>query len=75
MGTHSLETVSGETSQDMESIRPTERHSPTGDGIGETSQDTERIRASEGYSLSGDGIGRDKSAHRKHPSERGALTT
>ena len=42
---------------------------------GGTSQDTERMRPSEGHSLPEDGIGRDKSGHRKHPTERGALTS
>ena len=42
---------------------------------GGTSQDTERIRPSGGHSHPGDSTGRDKSAHRKNPSERGALTS
>ena len=41
---------------------------------GGTSQDTERLQPSKGHSLSGDGIGRDRSGHRKDPTERGALT-
>ena len=42
--------------------------------MGGTSQNTERIPPSEGHSHPGDGIGRDKSGHRKTPTERGALT-
>jgi hypothetical protein len=42
--------------------------------LGGTSQDMERIQLSEGHSLPGDHIGRDKSGHRKNPTERGALT-
>ena len=34
MGTHQLETASRETSQDTETIPPSEGHSPTKDGIG-----------------------------------------
>jgi cytidylate kinase len=42
--------------------------------LGGTSQDTERIRPSEAHSQTGDHIRRDKSGHRKNPTERGALT-
>ena len=50
-GTHQLETASGRTGQDTETIPP-----------------------SKGHSHSGDGIEQDKSAHRNHPTKRGALT-
>ena len=121
MGTHILETASGETSQDTKRIAPSEGHSQTGDGIGRdksdhrkhptkrgaltswrryregqfsaqkeshrargthiletasggTSQNTKTIPPSEGHSPTGDGIGRNRSGHKKNPTEQGELT-
>ena len=75
-GTHILETASGGTSQDTERIRPNEGHSHTGNSIVWTTQDTERtrLRPNEGHSQAEDSIGRDKSGHRKNPTERRART-
>ena len=69
-GTYRLETASGGISQGAERIRPSEGHSPTGDGI-EGQVSTETLRASEGHSQSEDGIGRDKSGHRESDRARG----
>ena len=41
---------------------------------GGTSQDTERIRPTEAHSHTGDRTGRDKSGHRKNPTDRDPLT-
>ena len=42
---------------------------------GGTSQDTERIRPTDAHSPTGNRTGRDKSGHRKNPTDRGSLTS
>ena len=73
-GTHSLETALGGTSQDTESIRPSDGHSLSGDGIGRDKSGHGKHPTELVHSLPGDGIRRDKSGHRNNPTERGALT-
>jgi uncharacterized protein (UPF0548 family) len=73
-GAHQLETTSGGTSQEQkESNRVRHTHS-LDTTSGGTSQDMERIQPSKVHSRPGDRIGRDKSGHRKNPTEQGALT-
>ena len=75
-GTHTLETASGGQSQETQK----ESHQARGTHILETSsgvtgQHTEKVPPSKEHSHTGDGIMRDKSEHRKNPTEQGALTS
>ena len=71
MGTYSLEKASGETSQDTESIRPSEGHSLPGDSMRRDKSGHGKNPAEQGHSLPGDGMRRDKSGHGKNPAEQG----
>ena len=72
--THFLETADRAACQDTERIRPTEAHSPTGDGRQRDLSGHRRIRPTEAHSPTGDGRQRDLSGHRKNSTDRGPLT-
>ena len=73
--THPLETAEGGTCQDTERNRPTDAHSPTGDGRGRDLSGHRRNRPTDVHSQTRDGRGMHLSGHEKKRTNQRALTS